>query len=93
MRKLSAALAVPVLAMGLAIAQDQPATSTDANNPQTANVENARRPQHRQDYGWIGLFGLLGLLGLRRNRANVDRTVPMNRETNYTGSGDVRRAG
>jgi len=94
MKKLSALLAIPVLATGLAIAQDQPATSRDANNPQTASAENM--PQHRNnrhDYGWIGLFGLLGLLGLRRNRAYVDRTVPMERGTNYTGSGDVRRAG
>jgi MYXO-CTERM domain-containing protein len=92
MKKFSALLAIPVLATGLAIAQDQPATSRDANNPQTASAQNLPPTQNNhQDYGWIGLFGLLGLLGLRRNRAYVDRTTTIDRGTNYTG--DVRRAG
>jgi hypothetical protein len=92
MKKLSAFLAVPVLATGLVIAQDQPATSRDANNPPTASTENIpQTPQRHKDYGWIGLFGLLGLMGLRRNRAYVDRTTTIDRGTNYTG--DVRRAG
>jgi MYXO-CTERM domain-containing protein len=93
MKRLSALLAIPVMATGLAIAQDQPATSRDADNPQTASAQNMpQTPQrHRQDYGWLGLFGLLGLLGLRRNRAYVDRTTTIDRGANYTG--DVRRAG
>ena len=95
MKKLSAFLAIPVLATGLAIGQDQPATSRDANNPPTANAENIpQTPQrHHQDYGWLGLFGLLGLLGLRRNRAYGDQSVPIDRGSNYAGSGDVRRVG
>jgi len=74
------------------MAQDQPATSTDANNPQTARAENTRpRGDNSHDYGWLGLIGLAGLWGLRRNRAYGDRTVGIDTNANYTG--DVRRAG
>jgi MYXO-CTERM domain-containing protein len=92
MKKISTLFVLPVIATGLALSQDQPATSTDANNPQTARAENTRPTGNNgHDYGWIGLIGLAGLLGLRRNRAYSDRTVGIDSNANYTG--DVRRAG
>lgn len=92
MKKLLSLCALTVLAAGLAVGQQNPpTTSTDANNPQTARVDETRPVEHRPDYGWIGLLGLAGLLGLRRrdHEVRVDRTtVPMDRSRE-----DLRRAG
>jgi MYXO-CTERM domain-containing protein len=90
MKKLLSLCALPVLAAGLAVGQQNPpATSTDANNPQTARVDETRPVERKPDYGWLGLLGLAGLLGLRRREVRVDRTtIPVDRSRE-----DLRRAG
>ena len=92
MKKLLSLCALTLLTAGLAVGQQtQPATSTDANNPPTARVDDTRPVEHRPDYGWLGLLGLAGLLGLRRRDRDVRverTTVPIDRSRE-----DLRRAG
>ena len=91
MRKSLMLCAVPVLAAGIAMAQNNPpATSTDADGQHTATaIDNTQRPMQNHNYGWLGLLGLAGLMGLRRREVVSDRSVPM--ERNRQNSGDVRR--
>ena len=62
-----------IMSCGLALAQDQPATSSESSQASSPPIVRTQDTYPvRQDHGkWglLGLFGLLGLAGLRRRSA------------------------
>ena len=97
MKKTLLTLAATLLAGSMAVAQSQPATATNPNDPNATQVARTNVPVNRNDhnYSWLGLLGLLGLAGLAGRRDRVatydsgrDRTDRVVRERD-----DIRRAG
>ena len=87
---------IPSLILGsaLAIAQTQPATSTDTNQPAASDKLNPVRGEDKPDYGWIGLIGLAGLAGLARRDKRHDVVVNDRDDRNRIRTvDDVRKVG
>jgi len=83
-----------ILGSALAIAQSQPATSTDTNQPAASDkvARNSTPIENETNYGWIGLLGLAGLAGLkRRDRRDYRVEEPVGSRSRTHSTDDVRK--